>query len=90
MPRFFPDILFVWNTFDEIYLLIFAGAIKFGDSLTMAECSQLVASLAACALPFQCAHGRPTCQPLLPLSAVRALEKERAEVRAAQYFPRAI
>lgn len=35
-----------------------AGAIKFGDSLCLAECKQLIHSLTCCALPFQCAHGR--------------------------------
>lgn len=35
-----------------------AGAIRFGDSLCLAECQELVHSLTCCALPFQCAHGR--------------------------------
>lgn len=35
-----------------------AGAIRFGDSLCLAECQELVRSLTCCALPFQCAHGR--------------------------------
>lgn len=41
------------------------GAIKFGDPLTKAECSNLINKLCECDLPFQCAHGRPTIQPLI-------------------------
>ncbi len=40
------------------------GAIKFGDALSVAQCRELVRRLAGCDLPFQCAHGRPTCCPL--------------------------
>ncbi|TDG98775.1 hypothetical protein EPR50_G00203880 [Perca flavescens] len=41
------------------------GAIKFNDSLNRDECCSLVASLSACQLPFQCAHGRPSIAPLV-------------------------
>ncbi|XP_029316568.1 DNA mismatch repair protein Mlh3 isoform X2 [Cottoperca gobio] len=41
------------------------GAIKFNDSLSRDECYSLVASLASCQLPFQCAHGRPSIAPLV-------------------------
>lgn len=43
------------------------GAIKFNDTLNKDECSSLVASLSACQLPFQCAHGRPSIAPLVDL-----------------------
>ncbi|XP_019858092.1 PREDICTED: DNA mismatch repair protein Mlh3-like [Amphimedon queenslandica] len=44
------------------------GAIKFGDSLTVEQCSELIASLSKCKLPFQCAHGRPSLMPIVNLS----------------------
>ena len=37
----------------------------FGDVLTPAQCDKLIADLAACTFPFQCAHGRPTIVPIL-------------------------
>ncbi|XP_024862302.1 DNA mismatch repair protein Mlh3 isoform X2 [Kryptolebias marmoratus] len=43
------------------------GAIKFNDPLSRDECRSLVASLSACQLPFQCAHGRPSIAPLVDL-----------------------
>jgi DNA mismatch repair protein MLH3 len=43
------------------------GAIKFGDSLTLKECSDLINSLSKCNLPFQCAHGRPSLVPVIDL-----------------------
>ncbi|XP_068110615.1 DNA mismatch repair protein Mlh3 isoform X2 [Hyperolius riggenbachi] len=43
------------------------GAVKFGDPLSVEECCHLVRSLARCALPFQCAHGRPSILPLVDL-----------------------
>lgn len=52
------------------------GAIKFNDTLTKDECSSLVASLSACQLPFQCAHGRPSIAPLVDLLHVDKEEKE--------------
>ncbi|KAJ1491404.1 hypothetical protein T484DRAFT_1612750, partial [Baffinella frigidus] len=36
------------------------GAIMFGDRLTSGASARLVRQLARCALPFQCAHGRPS------------------------------
>jgi hypothetical protein len=45
------------------------GAIMFGDKLSRHQCDQVVSALIACALPFQCAHGRPTLVPLLRLAA---------------------
>ncbi|KIP02103.1 hypothetical protein PHLGIDRAFT_112417 [Phlebiopsis gigantea 11061_1 CR5-6] len=40
------------------------GAIMFNDPLTLERCERLVAELSATALPFQCAHGRPSLVPL--------------------------
>lgn len=34
------------------------GAIKFNDKLSLQQCEELVAKLAECDFPFQCAHGR--------------------------------
>jgi DNA mismatch repair protein MLH3 len=46
------------------------SAVMFGDALGPAECEALLVRLAACAVPFQCAHGRPS---LFPLADMRAL-----------------
>jgi len=45
------------------------SAIKFGDVLNVVECQDLIDRLAACALPFQCAHGRPTIIPVVHFGA---------------------
>ncbi|XP_025056597.1 DNA mismatch repair protein Mlh3 isoform X2 [Alligator sinensis] len=50
------------------------GAIKFNDSLTMEESSQLIEALSCCQLPFQCAHGRPS---MLPLADTDHLPQEK-------------
>ncbi|KAF6778627.1 hypothetical protein AHF37_01811 [Paragonimus kellicotti] len=36
-------------------------AIRFGDPLNKSERRELIDELSNCRLPFQCAHGRPTC-----------------------------
>jgi DNA mismatch repair protein MLH3 len=46
------------------------SAIMFNDALTMEQCEQLVAKLAECVFPFQCAHGRPSMVPLIDLGAL--------------------
>lgn len=51
------------------------GAIKFGDKLSMQECTRLVQQLSSCQLPFQCAHGRPSITPLLNLDAFQKAEQ---------------
>jgi len=43
------------------------SAIMFNDELSLQECERLVQSLAECAFPFQCAHGRPSMVPLIEL-----------------------
>ncbi|KAF7544999.1 hypothetical protein G7046_g9658 [Stylonectria norvegica] len=43
------------------------SAIMFNDLLTKDDCEQLLARLAKCAFPFQCAHGRPSVAPLIDL-----------------------
>ena len=45
---------------------------RFGDELTHAQCAEIVRRLAACRMPFQCAHGRPTMRHLSDLRALRA------------------
>jgi len=62
------------------------SAITFGDHLDQDQCSQLLASLATCALPFQCAHGRPSatvlCQDLSRLSRGPLVIDETAPTRS--------
>ncbi|ROT85098.1 putative DNA mismatch repair protein Mlh3 isoform X13 [Penaeus vannamei] len=54
------------------------GAIKFGDELSYDECKNLVKSLSSCALPFQCAHGRPSIVPVVNLTHLaKGRKKER-------------
>jgi DNA mismatch repair ATPase MutL len=50
------------------------SAIKFGDVLTLANCSRLLKELSSASLPFQCAHGRPS---VAPLQNIAALHKRR-------------
>lgn len=44
------------------------SAIMFNDELTPEECLTLIARLAACIFPFQCAHGRPSMIPVMKLA----------------------
>ncbi|GAB1312844.1 DNA mismatch repair protein [Madurella fahalii] len=44
------------------------SAIMFNDRLSVKQCLDLVQRLAACAFPFQCAHGRPSMVPLVHLN----------------------
>ncbi|KAL8754265.1 MAG: hypothetical protein Q9199_004470 [Rusavskia elegans] len=58
------------------------SAIMFNDELTHAECETLVARLAECKFPFQCAHGRPSMVPLVAVGqggggGIGAWEEER-------------
>ena len=46
------------------------GAIKFGDPLSRSECRKLLRSLSECMLPFQCAHGRPSCVPIADAGSI--------------------
>ncbi|EKD16469.1 DNA mismatch repair protein [Drepanopeziza brunnea f. sp. 'multigermtubi' MB_m1] len=47
------------------------SAIMFNDELSRAQCEILVARLAECAFPFQCAHGRPSLVPLVDVGGLR-------------------
>jgi DNA mismatch repair ATPase MutL len=40
------------------------SAVRFGESLAPQQCADLVRQLGNTELPFQCAHGRPSCAPL--------------------------
>jgi DNA mismatch repair protein MLH3 len=51
----------------------------FNDPLTVDQCSSLVQRLAACAFPFQCAHGRPSMVPLVHLSGKSAFGSSSVE-----------
>lgn len=44
------------------------SAIMFNDVLSKEQCGELVRRLSLCMLPFQCAHGRPSCV-VLPIWA---------------------
>ena len=48
------------------------SAIMFNDELSIGQCEGLVRKLAQCALPFQCAHGRPSMVPLVDMTAKAA------------------
>ena len=49
------------------------SAIMFNDVLTVDECKTLIAKLADCVFPFQCAHGRPSMVPLVDLGKAECL-----------------
>ena len=51
------------------------SAIRFGDRLSTQQQVALVRALSARQLPFQCAHGRPSMQPLVQLREQRAREQ---------------
>ncbi|KAH6848168.1 hypothetical protein B0I37DRAFT_376867 [Chaetomium sp. MPI-CAGE-AT-0009] len=55
------------------------SAIMFNDPLTIQQCSELIRQLAACAFPFQCAHGRPSMVPLVHLGQNSTLGSGRIE-----------
>lgn len=48
-----------------------AGAVKFGHSLSIADCQAFLHNLSLCNLPFQCAHGRPALMPVVDLSMLK-------------------
>jgi DNA mismatch repair ATPase MutL len=49
------------------------NAIMFGDRLTFRDCQDLKTALSFCDFPFQCAHGRPTCVPLIEISTTKKI-----------------
>lgn len=52
------------------------SAIMFNDELTTMECLTLIARLATCIFPFQCAHGRPSMIPVIKLGQTCAQHDE--------------
>ncbi|KAI0720344.1 hypothetical protein C8T65DRAFT_634183 [Cerioporus squamosus] len=56
------------------------GAIMFNDTLTMDQCKSLIARLSETALPFQCAHGRPSLVPLLDTGGAGCSDDSRAGI----------
>ena len=58
------------------------SAIRFGDRLSTPQQVGLVRALSRCQLPFQCAHGRPSMQPLADVSDrdERKQQQQQAEV----------
>ena len=53
-------------------------AIVFGDVLNRTECQNIMSNLSKTALPFQCAHGRPSAVPLLLLKQVEDSRKDES------------
>ena len=54
------------------------GAIMFGDYLSTKECETIINALRLTQLPFSCAHGRPTCAPLVRVPPKR--HRHRADI----------
>jgi DNA mismatch repair protein MLH3 len=48
------------------------SAIMFNDELDTNQCTDLVRSLATCAFPFMCAHGRPSMVPLVDIGKLES------------------
>ncbi|KAE8746363.1 hypothetical protein FOCC_FOCC006858 [Frankliniella occidentalis] len=70
------------------------GAVKFGHSLTIADCQAFLHNLSTCKLPFQCAHGRPALVPIADLSMLKEKLprakpnlKKLLEMRQIQHLP---
>jgi DNA mismatch repair ATPase MutL len=60
------------------------SAVMFGDKLERAECVSLLDGLARCALPLQCAHGRPSVAVLVPdLGTLHHVAAVKANAEAA-------
>ena len=57
-------------TLTWLFIFCVTGAIKFGDELSVEQCASVLRRLARCRLPFQCAHGRPSCVPLYNISSI--------------------
>ena len=62
-------LVFSGTTYTWLFIIV-TGAIKFGDELSVEQCASVLRRLARCRLPFQCAHGRPSCVPLYNISSV--------------------
>ena len=58
------------------------SAIMFNDQLTREQCQTLISTLAQCAFPFQCAHGRPSMIPLVGLGEFRPEQLQEAAIDA--------
>jgi DNA mismatch repair protein MLH3 len=56
------------------------SAVMFNDVLSLEQCKSLVSRLADCALPFQCAHGRPSMVPLVSLGLLRVGREDKREL----------
>ena len=52
------------------------SAIKFGDFLAKDDCTSLINSLACTSMSFHCAHGRPTCVPIVNMSKLHCAQKK--------------
>jgi DNA mismatch repair ATPase MutL len=50
------------------------SSIKFGQALSPEECRNFILELSQTALPFQCAHGRPSIHPVMNLQNVMNLK----------------
>ncbi|KAK8038889.1 hypothetical protein PG993_007300 [Apiospora rasikravindrae] len=66
------------------------SAIMFNDLLSLDDCKSLLKRLADCALPFQCAHGRPSMVPLVDLgnSIIPQEDGEGSDVSFGKLFKR--
>lgn len=53
------------------------SAIMFNDHLSDEDCEELIARLSTCALPFQCAHGRPSMIVLTDIDGDSSVEVNR-------------
>jgi DNA mismatch repair protein MLH3 len=56
----------------------------FNDHLSLDDCRSLVARLAQCVFPFQCAHGRPSMIPVLDLTLPTDQENDHSPLNSAR------
>ncbi|KYM98135.1 DNA mismatch repair protein Mlh3, partial [Cyphomyrmex costatus] len=62
------------------------GAIKFGDKLTLEQCTSLLQLLEHTKFPNRCAHGRPTIIPMIEFSELEKRSTRMLEV-SIKIFP---
>ena len=60
------------------------SALKFGDKVSTEECAVLLEKLAGTNFPFQCAHGRVSVKPVLPLYTL-ALQQKKLQPSKPRY-----
>jgi DNA mismatch repair ATPase MutL len=62
------------------------AAVKFGDALELETCSDIIAKLSSCDIPYNCAHGRPSMFPLLNIEHSTKTKQQNISNKKPQYM----